>query len=328
MKVAAEPLEGVRFSVKVAVCPLATVWLLVPVVAAVKSNPIPVRGTVATVANTLLARLRLPVCAPALAGANSTPTLQLAPAASDVPQVFCASVKPGDTVRARSASATAPLEFVTVTVTAVLVVPTPVTGKLTCAGSNWTAPVNPPVPLSATVAAVIAEVELALNAPVKIPLDMGVKTTPVEQLAPAPRLVPQVFCARLNGPETASAKPLATVPPVLVIVTDCGALPCPSACAANVSCAGLALSPAPACPVPVNATVAAATPAVEEETVRLAATAPDADGVKITCTVQVLPFAKVAPQVVVPEKLVKDWPAIWNPTFATGIEPVLVTVRD
>jgi hypothetical protein len=48
------------------------------------------------------------------------------------------------------------------------------------------------------MAGVVNDVELAVNVPLTAPLAVGVKTTPVEQLAPAARLLEQVFCVRLN----------------------------------------------------------------------------------------------------------------------------------
>jgi hypothetical protein len=57
----------------------------------------------------------------------------------------------------------------------------------------------------------------------------GEKTTPVEQLAPAARVVPQVFCARLNGGVTARVSEVAAERPVFVMVTVCEALDCPGA---------------------------------------------------------------------------------------------------
>jgi hypothetical protein len=61
--------------------------------------------------------------------------------------------------------------------------------------------------------------------------------------------------------------------------------------------------------------------------VRVAVLPPETTGVKITCAVQLLPLFNMAPQVVVPvAKLAADAPDIWNPTFAIGAPPVLLTV--
>jgi hypothetical protein len=83
-----DPASGVITIVKLAVCPLETVWLVEPFAVTVKSKPIPVSDTAAEADAVLLVTLKLPDCAPALVGANTTPTTQLAPAASVVPQVL------------------------------------------------------------------------------------------------------------------------------------------------------------------------------------------------------------------------------------------------
>ncbi len=85
-----EPLAGVSTKVKFAVCPLATVWLDEPLSAAAKSSPIPDSGACALAASAELATVRLPVCCPALAGVNVTPTVQLAPGASVLAHVLFA----------------------------------------------------------------------------------------------------------------------------------------------------------------------------------------------------------------------------------------------
>jgi hypothetical protein len=58
---------------------------------------------------------------------------------------------------------------------------------------------------------------------------VGEKTTPGEQLAPAARVVPQVFCTRLNGVVAVRVSEVAAEPLVLVRVTVCEALDCPGA---------------------------------------------------------------------------------------------------
>ncbi len=74
-----------------------------------------------------------------------------------------ASLNPAETAHFRSSSSTAALEFAIVKVTGLLVDPTPVVGKLTSDGVIWTAPVNPPMPLSATVAGVVALDEFTVS---------------------------------------------------------------------------------------------------------------------------------------------------------------------
>src|SRR5271170_2027963 len=51
-------------------------------------TPVPVRATVSGLPGALLLTDSVPVAAPAAVGANCTPTVQEAPAASEVPQLF------------------------------------------------------------------------------------------------------------------------------------------------------------------------------------------------------------------------------------------------
>lgn len=96
---------------------------------------------------------------------------------------------------------------------------------------------------------------------------------------------------------------------------------------AKLICAGLTFKPETACPVPLKTTVAAFTPRVDEVTVSVAVLPPAEAGVKIAWTVQLLPLASVAPQVLAPvEKLFAQGPVIWKPTLAMGAPPVLLIV--
>jgi len=179
----------------------------------------PERETVAAAARLLLVRVRAPVWAPAVEGAKATPTVQLAPGSSDCPQVLVPSMNPDETTSFKSPSAIVSPEFVIVTVSGLLVVPTPVVGKVSKPGSICTAPVKPPIPLSVTVAGVGKFVELAVSRPLNDPREVGKKTTPVVQLAPPRRVAPQVFCVRLNGPDTVIARPFAAVGLALAMIT-------------------------------------------------------------------------------------------------------------
>jgi len=60
------------------------------------------------------------------------------------------------------------------------------------------------------------------------------------------------------------------------------------------------LSAAAACPVPIRGTVTGFTPLLVDEMVRIAVAAPEDAGVNTTPTVQLVPAASVALQVVVP----------------------------
>jgi hypothetical protein len=87
VKVPEDPPRVVNTRVKLAVCPLDTVWLDEPDSATPKSNPIPESPACAPVARALLVNVRFPVCCPAVPGSKVTPAVQLAPIASVEVQV-------------------------------------------------------------------------------------------------------------------------------------------------------------------------------------------------------------------------------------------------
>jgi hypothetical protein len=150
--------------------------------------------------------------------------------------------------------------------------------------------------------ACVCEEDAMVNVPVYGPLSEGEKITPVEQLDPPARLVPQglAVATKLKGGVAVSVSELATEPPLLVSVTAWAGLDWPGVTMGKASCAGLTLSPAGVCPVPLSETLTAATLGVDELTTSEAVAPPAAIGVKVTCTVQLLPLASVAPQVVEP----------------------------
>jgi len=80
-------------------------------------------------------------------------------------------------------------------------------------------------------------------------------------------------------------------------------------------------------PMPLRVAVADTTPWVVVETVSVAVAVPLARGVKINCTVHVLPAATLAPQVVVPTaKLAAPEPEIEKPGVPRGDPPEFVMV--
>ncbi len=166
-----------------------------------------------------------------------------------------------------------------------------------------------------------------VSVPVAAALLVGWNSTATVQMAPAPSVPVHVFCVRTNGGATAIVIVLNAYVVVLLTVTDCAGVDWPTFAAANVNCAGLTCSPVASCAVPPSEIEAGATPSVEEETVRIAATPPASDGVKTTCTVQLLPLFSVAPHVVAPvEKLLAAAPVIEKPMLAMGDPPALLTV--
>jgi len=92
-----------------------------------------VSDTTALADAVLLVMLRLPVCAPELAGANITPTVQLAPAPRVGPQVLFARLNPVVVANAKLLRPNA-VGLVTVTTIALLLVPTPTSSKFKVAG--------------------------------------------------------------------------------------------------------------------------------------------------------------------------------------------------
>lgn len=192
LKVPLDPLIVVRFTLKLAVWPLETVWLDWPAGETEKSNPMPEKATCAGVARVELETMRLPVCGPELKGEKAICAMQLAPTARDDVQVVDASWNWPEGESVRPPSVKAPV-FVRVAFCVELVPPIPVVGKARDAGRTCTEPAAPPIPVRETVAAVPKPEELTVSAPVITPVAAGVKTTPAEQLPPTARLALHVF---------------------------------------------------------------------------------------------------------------------------------------
>jgi hypothetical protein len=139
----------------------------------VKSRLIPESGTDAPAATALLVTVRVPVCAPALVGANSTPAVQLSPGAKAVGQVLFTTWKPAVTASARLLRLADIPVLVTVTVVELLIALGAVVAKTIAVGATWIAAPTPPVPLSNTVAGVATEAELTVKTPVAAPTAVG-----------------------------------------------------------------------------------------------------------------------------------------------------------
>jgi hypothetical protein len=135
------------------------------------------------------------------------------------------------------------LLFVKTTFCVALVPPTPVVGKARDAGCTRTEPAAPPIPVREVVAAVTNAEELTVSAPVTTTFAVGVNTTPVEQLPPAARVALHVFRTRLKGDGTESARPLAAMLLVFVMVAVCATLAWPSDGCVKTICAGVMVIP-------------------------------------------------------------------------------------
>src|SRR4051812_36231436 len=134
----------------------------------------------------------------------------------------------------------APPLFVSVTDCAALVVPTVWLAKVKLVGENVTAAADAafPVPESETICGLPAAESVTVNAPVRVPVCVGVKVTAMLQLAPAARLAGQeLVCAK--SPLVPILLTLSAAPPLFVSVTDCAALVVPTVWPANVRLPGV-----------------------------------------------------------------------------------------
>jgi hypothetical protein len=83
--------------------------------------------------------------------------------------------------------------FVKVTVCFTLVVSTLWLANVSVAGENVTVAAADPVPVRLTVCGLPAMLSLMLTVPVSVPVVKGVNVTPIVQVAPDTREVPQLF---------------------------------------------------------------------------------------------------------------------------------------
>ena len=81
------------------------------------------------------------------------------------------------------------------------------------------------------------------------------------------------------------------------IVAVCAAVGWPRFGCVKLICEGRMLIPDEDRPAPLSGTCTGTTPAVDEDTVKVAVSCPGVTGVKLTWTLQLPPIASVAPQV-------------------------------
>lgn len=136
----------------------------------------------------------VPVRVPAVVGVKVTEIVQLAPAATLVPQL-CVSAKSPEAAIDAMVRAALP-ELVSFTVCAALVVPSVCEAKVRLVGERVTVGAVTtgvsPVPLKVTVCGEPVALSTTVIAPALIPVAVGVKVTETIQLAPAAKLTPQV----------------------------------------------------------------------------------------------------------------------------------------
>src|SRR5437899_2408587 len=182
--------------------------------------PVPVRLMVCGLPAMLSVIVTAPVRMPVAVGVNVTLMVQLAPAATDVPQVLVCMKSPLATMLV-TLSATFPVLF-SVTDCAALV-------ERKCRFLNarqfgeTLTPVASPVPVRLTDCGLPAALSVMLIAPVRLPSFPTRRSSDLVQLAPAATDVPQVLVC-MKSPLATMLVTLSAAVPVLVSVTVCTAL--------------------------------------------------------------------------------------------------------
>ena len=187
------------------------------------------------------------VSAPAAAGLNSTDTVQLAPTASEVPQVVADLINDVALVPVMvsevSVSAAVPV-FFTVTTCAAVVTPTVVEANVKDVGDSVTAGAvaATPVPLRLTDCGEPVALSAIDRAAVRVPAAAGLNSTDTVQLAPTASDVPQVVADFRNElalvPVMVSEVSVSAAVPVFFKVTTCAAVVTPTVVEAKVKDVG------------------------------------------------------------------------------------------
>jgi hypothetical protein len=188
--------------------------------------------------------------------------------------------------------------LVNVTLCDTLVVPTAWFPNERLVGDSDTVVAVTPVPVSAIDCGELVVVSLMVIAAVIAPAAVGAKCPWMVQLAPAARLVPQLFPnANADAPVPVTAMLLTSrvALPVLVNVTLCDALVDPACTLPNDRLVGDNDTVVGVIPVPVNATDCGE-PVALSVMVIAAVTAPAVVGAKCPWMVQFAPAARLEPQ--------------------------------
>ena len=159
----------------------------------------PLKLTVCGLPAALSATVSVPVRVPEVVGINVTLMVQLAPAATELPQLLVWAKSPL-ALMAVILRAALP-ELLSVTVCGALVVPCAWLPKVRLTGERpATGPLADPVPVRLTVCGLLAAPSVMVRAPVLVPPAVGVKVTVTVQLAPIARLAPQVLLSAKSPP--------------------------------------------------------------------------------------------------------------------------------
>jgi hypothetical protein len=240
--------------------------------------PVPLSATVCGVPLALSAMESDAAKLAAEAGVNVTETVQLAPAASELPHVLVSAKSVGFApvmVMLVIVNAALPV-FISVIVCAAVVVPAIVDAKVSVAGASDVAGAAAavPVPFSVTVCVVVADsasdeasnrlllaigcIELGAlsvteSVAVKLATESGVKVTEIVQLAPAASELPQVLVSANSvglAPVIAMLEMASGASPVFISVAVCAAVVDPTV-SLKVSVAGVSDAPGSGAAVPV-----------------------------------------------------------------------------
>lgn len=267
--------------------------------------------------------------------------VQLAPAATLVPQVLVSENSWGSAVMLMLVTLSVPVPvLVKVTTSGEPDLPTTCKGNVRLVGDTVTVgvPAVAPVPVKLTDCGLWGALSLIVIDALRAPVAVGEKVTVKVQVPLGNTLVPQVLvCAKSPGfvPERLILVMFSAAVPVLVNVTCWDWLVEPTAWLANVRLVGESETPG-LTPVPVKGTVCGL-PVALSVMLTEALAAPVAAGVKVTLMVQLAPPASVAGltgQVLVwpkspgfvPERLMLVMLRAWPPLLVnvTACDPLVV----
>src|ERR1035437_10222364 len=181
--------------------------------------------------------LTVPLRRPTTVGVKVTWMVQLAPPASDEPQLLAWPKSPVAAIPVNVSAA--PPVFTSVSIWMALVVPRVWLAKGSAAGlSEIAAGTASPIPVRLSNCGELAALSEKLMVPVRAPGAVGLKVTEMVQLAPAATGEPQVL-ARAKSPVAAIVDTVSAAVPLLVSVTFTTGLIVPTVWAPKFSAAGL-----------------------------------------------------------------------------------------
>src|SRR5213082_2545082 len=155
------------------------------------TTPVPVRVTSWGLPLALSVILSVPVLAPTAVGVNVTLIVQLAPAASALPQLLVWSKSPLIAIAAIFSVALPAL--LSVTVSGALVLPTSCLAKLRLASDRVASgPLKNAVPVRLTFCGLPGELSVRVIAPILVPAALGANLTLIVQSPPTARLLGHV----------------------------------------------------------------------------------------------------------------------------------------